>query len=466
MPRLIVLLLTLIALALLAVQNLDTPVSLVILSNSLPEIPLGILLVCAIGSGALLTLILYGLVGRRRPPESKYRPMGRRVPSPGDPDSTLPPTGPSPYGQSSPSSYSGSSYSPSSSAFVSEPSNQSSNQPSTPVDEAPPVDAPVDTPPKESPSAPPQDSASRAGYGDSYGAGYRERYDGSYSSSFDADPQPNSRRYESSDSGFADAGLADSGVADSARAASPSGFMKQPIAGIKSVFGKKKDREDPDPDPQKVVGDDWGQIRTTEHKNSWDVGGDTSKVEEGIKGLFKFGRDVTTNAGKIAEDIASGWNDSSDGRNPRRDGNYEPGYVDSDGYGAEQYSEQYYADDSYYPGNRSEGYDSPPSDNLDQGWERFDDYGDDDYGDRTPRDLSSADLSADARKNAPPAKRTYGDSLYSDEEGPYPSRNEDFDEEGFDDGSFDDMEPDGVYDADYRVIEPPSKPLDADDDFA
>ncbi len=122
MIRIIVLLLILAALVILAVQNLSIPVALVILGGRTGAIPFGLLLVGAVGIGALISLILYGLVGLRRSPESKYRPLGRRVPYPESPgDTTLPSSSP-PY---QPQATYGSS-----SAFVSEP-------PMTPQDSAP-----------------------------------------------------------------------------------------------------------------------------------------------------------------------------------------------------------------------------------------------------------------------------------------------------------------------------------------
>jgi len=100
MPRLIVLLLTLASLTVLTVQNLgaDKAVSLVVLGTPLSSIPLGLLLLGAVGVGALTTLVLYGLMGLRRPTENsikdKYKPMGSRVPYPETPGSaTTPPTG-------------------------------------------------------------------------------------------------------------------------------------------------------------------------------------------------------------------------------------------------------------------------------------------------------------------------------------------------------------------------------------
>lgn len=98
MPRLIILLLTLASLTILTVQNLgaNKAVSLVVLGTPLSSIPLGLLLLSAVGIGALTTLILYGLLGLRRPAEnakaSKYKPMGSRVPYPENPDSTAPST--------------------------------------------------------------------------------------------------------------------------------------------------------------------------------------------------------------------------------------------------------------------------------------------------------------------------------------------------------------------------------------
>lgn len=148
MTRLIILLLILAALAILAVQNLSTSVSLVILGSArTPQIPFGLLLLGAVCTGALITLVLYGLVGLRRSPESKYRPMGRRVPYPDSPGSTtLPDSGP-PYSSASagttPYSTAGSS-----TAFVSEPTPQA--------------------PPRESSSAAPSSSYQ---YGSSYGEG-------------------------------------------------------------------------------------------------------------------------------------------------------------------------------------------------------------------------------------------------------------------------------------------------------
>jgi len=163
MPRLITLLLLLVALAILAMQNLATSLPLVILSSETPAIPVGILLVGAVCIGAFITVILYGLVGLGKPPVSKYRPMGQRVPYPDSPGSTnLPPSGPasSPGVSASGSSSSSSSYTPSptayasgsSSAFVSGPSPQeTTSKPASPS--ATPADTsqkPASTPVKDS----------------------------------------------------------------------------------------------------------------------------------------------------------------------------------------------------------------------------------------------------------------------------------------------------------------------------
>lgn len=120
MPRLIILLLTLASLTTVTVQNLgsDKAVPLVVLGTPIASIPLGLLLLCAVGTGALITLLFYALVGLYRPAnkasQSKYQPMGSRIPySETSSNPNIPQTG----------SGAGSSYSTSSSstAFVTEP---------------------------------------------------------------------------------------------------------------------------------------------------------------------------------------------------------------------------------------------------------------------------------------------------------------------------------------------------------
>ena len=120
MPRLIILLLTLASLTILTVQNLGASkaVSLVVLGTPLLSIPLGLLLLAAVGAGAIATLMLYGLMGLRRPAESsktsKYKPMGSRVPYPENPDSTA---SSATYGTTTTST----AYGSGGSAFVTEP---------------------------------------------------------------------------------------------------------------------------------------------------------------------------------------------------------------------------------------------------------------------------------------------------------------------------------------------------------
>lgn len=415
MPRLIVLLLTIAALAIVALQNLATEVPLVILGTTFASaIPLGILLVVTVGLGALLTLVFYALVGSRRPPESKYRPMGRRVPYPESPSSyPLPPSEPtadSSYGSSS--GYSGSS------AFVSEP--ETSSQPFV----TQPQDRPVqDTPPEPSPNASPSDPSSFSQ--DEFAAPpntYFRPNDVAYEPSSYESRSTESSAYKAPSETRAN----ESAVSSSASAAA-SNFVQQPIAGLKSVFGKKKDRKAEPDESEKPIGDDWGQRRTKAQINSWDTSvGEPSRLEEGAKNLFKFGRDVGANAGRLAEDIASGWN------NPLADGGRD---ASTGGSGDDRYADARY-------------------DGIDRGWENFDDYDGDGYGDGYSNEAPSREGFE---------KRTYGDSLYGNDD--------DLDSRAYpDEGYSDDLAPDGVYDADYKVIVPPSKPLtdsdDGTDDYA
>ncbi|MGB5914177.1 MAG: hypothetical protein WBG63_04880 [Phormidesmis sp.] len=418
MPRLIVLLLTVASLTALTLQNLssENEVPLVLVGQTVSEsIPLGWLLLSAVGIGALLTLFLYGLVGLRRPPESKYQPMGRRVPYPNSPDGSLPTSSSlGEGGTSTPSGgYTASSYGRSS-AFVSEP----------PI--SPPASAPASSPsPEDKPFiTPPQDTSPSAS----------------------SPPYPST--YASPDN-----------FAASEPRSRPSSFVQQPIDGIKSALGikagfgagfgglgKKKDRRPADQPPAQSIGEDWGELRTTEQRNRWEVGeGNPSNFEAGARSLFEFGRNVGANAGRLADDIASGWEaqsnssrqDSSRQDRESRDrpdydadynADYGPSYAPD--YGPERqtdsYAEDGYAEDSY--------------DSLDRGWESFDDYSD------SPPDISAQ-------------KRTYGDSLYG------------ADSTSFDSASFnnqaaypeesysEEADSDDVYEAEYRVIEPPSKPL-------
>ena len=136
MPRLIILLLTLASLTLVTLQNLgeDRAVSLVILGQPLSSIPLGLLLLGSVGIGALSALVLYGLVGLRRPADSatksKYKPMGSRVPY-SESGSTIPPTGSysAPTGSTASSTAGSAAYSSGGTAFVTEPPVDSAGTP-------------------------------------------------------------------------------------------------------------------------------------------------------------------------------------------------------------------------------------------------------------------------------------------------------------------------------------------------
>ena len=368
MPRLIILLLTLAVLAILTVQN-TTPVALVILgSTTLPAIPFGFLLLAAIGLGALLTLFLYGLVGLKRPPESKYQPMGRRVPYPDSPGSTtLPPSGPPtsspPYGAPPVDTYSAGS-----SAFVSEPTSSPANDPS-------PASVPQDTPPSGS-----------TGSGASYSSG-----DG---------PFIDLPRRTVSESPV---------QADSTPSDKSSFFSKETISKKKeefrnrlgSAFGASTTppgQSSPDRSTQnRPIGEDWGEARTAAQRNTW-VGEDDGEYSD----------------------------------RPYDDPSYDERTYD------DRYDNRYATSPGPYADTSSQSQSYPPYeasyDELDQGWEHFND-----YDDPPPqRDRPHSDSDADYR----PEKRVYQDGLYG-----YDSEEEGFRED--------------VYDADYRVIVPPSKPLDA-----
>lgn len=447
MLRLTILLLPLVMLAVLAVQNMATTVPVVILGQSIAEMSLGILLLVAIAIGAFLALILYGLVSLGRSSESKYRPMGRRVPYPESPSGTdSSSSGPSSgtySGTDSSGSFADSSYGSRSSAFVSEPVDSSvSSSASAPASSPDPIERSVSTPPSESSSSASTSSASTK---DSFGGSLRSTVsrssdrsafqgERSYSDPFistepSAEPKRESKREPKKESG--------------------KGFPKQPIAGLRSVFGKKKDRQEiPPVEPRAdtradtqadtrtefgtepgTIGDDWGNIRTASQRDDWDISEDNqSPVEKGARNLFRIGRDVSTQAGQIAGDIASGW-----GSEPTSNPNNNPGYDATAPANRDYSADPYYADDTYYTGNRSDGYDATSPDGLDQGWQEFDNY--------------------DDPPSPAAAKRTYGDSLYDD---------------GLDGDDYDDrpseIGPDGVYDADFRVITPPSKPLDSIDE--
>lgn len=379
MPRLIILLFIALVMAAVAVQN-PTSLSLVVLGGSrTPDIPLGLMLVGAVALGSLTTLVLYGLVGLRRPPESKYRPMGQRVPYPNSPGSTtLPPSGPAYQPEEKP-------YSSPSTAFVSEPTV-------------------------------PQDSASVSSPTES-GSQVAEPYSAPYQSESTYQGESANVPY---DRAFSSPEVSTSDVVEpmAESAASP-----EPRPAIRNPFAqKKKDkskREDPIED--KKVGDNWGDLRTAEQLNSWEAIGESARSpnqEAGKKsGFFDsiatgigLGSGTPQAAGQMADDIAAGW----DANSPRPDG---------------------YGSDGYIDGYDSDGHDDRYGDELDRGWENFDSY-----------EGSPSVEGPQAR----PQKRVYNDGLYGDgAEGPYLEAD-----------SPEETGPDGVYEADYRVIEPPSKPLD------
>ena len=154
MPRLIVLLVTLASLTIVTVQNLgaEKAVSLVVLGRPLSSIPLGLLLLGAVGTGALTTLILYGIVGLRRATESatksKYKPMGSRVPYP-ESGSTVPPAGSttsSSYGSTG-STAGSTAYGSGGSAFVTEPPVDQAGTAPTSTDSMPSSSSSADTTP-------------------------------------------------------------------------------------------------------------------------------------------------------------------------------------------------------------------------------------------------------------------------------------------------------------------------------
>lgn len=401
MTQLIPLLLILASLTVLAVQNRSISLPLVILSSETPAIPVGLLLVVAVCLGALITLILYGLMGLIRPPESKYRPIGRRVPYPDDPGSTL---SSGPTGASSPSDTvynpADAAYSSSSSAFVSDPAPPTApNSPSNPTQD-------IWMPSASEPSAQPRSTINEA-------------------------PHVKKKTKRTSDN-------------------------------------PKKAKTD------RKIGNDWGDYRTAEHRNSWDLSEESNTAATGShagqpRGLFDFirpGSQAHASASRLASDIAAGWTGHPREQTYQTSG--QPDY-DSDyggGYGGDEnrdYDSGYDLDGYGRSGNYADtglprGPAHPRYDDLDQGWENFDHY-----------DTPPLPSDLDERK------RVYGDSLYGHDnregvyderaypeddfpEGPYPE--DDFPEE-----PLNEMGPDGVYEADYRVIVPPSKPLDDSDNY-
>lgn len=77
MTQLIVFIAVVILLVLLAIQNMAPPITLVLLGSSTLTLPLAVWLLVAIATGAILTLVIYGIAGASaaRP----YRPLGQRI---------------------------------------------------------------------------------------------------------------------------------------------------------------------------------------------------------------------------------------------------------------------------------------------------------------------------------------------------------------------------------------------------
>ena len=328
MPRLIILLLTLASLTIVTVQNLgeEKAVPLVVLGAPVATIPLGLLLLAAVGIGALMTLILYGLLGVRRSPESKYKPMGSRVPY--SDSRTTPPSDTAPAAATSSSQYG--SVSSGSSAFVTEP----------PVDSA-----------GASPTSPPP--ASRQ------------------SSSFVSTPDKPTDSPPGSSSGSVYSPFSRSGSSSDSTARAAADEKKKPSRRVESP--------DPSERTNNREGQDWGEMRTAVQRNSWEAGGESAS------------RFVGDRAVEVDED-------------------------------------------------------------LDQGWERFDDYTEYDQS-RYP----SPDSARDDYGRSGYQRKVYGDDLYGVEDPAY-------DQEPFDEGP-EELDSDQVYEADYRVIVPPSRSLEDDETY-
>jgi uncharacterized integral membrane protein len=383
MLQLIILLLALAALAIVAVQNMSTSVALVLLGSiKTAAIPFGLLVVGAVAIGALLTLTLYGLVGLQRAPESKYRPVGRRVPYPDSPDSG-----------SSGSSYGGS-------------------------------------------------GVGYGGYKPATEPAYSSGRAGGRSTAFVNDSSPPNTLY--------DAGPGNSNAANAYPSPEPRSNVERPGSE------KKKSNRAAEQPLEGRIGDDWGDLRTAEHLNSWNL----SSEQTGKRGFLEFiGLASGPPAAVSTREFETGWDDGL------RDASVE-GYADR-----EEYRPVY---DDY-------------DDELDRGWEDFErdryeaesaegyGYAPDGYGESFADSSrnSSGDSSGDFSQ-----RRVYRDGLYDDragyrdEEGPYRDsrdyrRRDDYPED--DEGPYDErgrMAEEGVYEADYRVIVPPSKPLDdAEDDY-
>ncbi|NJM96888.1 MAG: hypothetical protein HC800_06590 [Phormidesmis sp. RL_2_1] len=213
-----------------------------------------------------------------------------------------------------------------------------------------------------------------------------------------------------------------------------------------------------EPPNNQHVGEGWGDLRTAEHRNSWNLDdSDTAAGQQrGLFDLFRAGgigassRQRTNQmTDQMADEIASGW-----------DGAVSERGRSTAAYGRQDYGPDY-DDPAYGPDYGPEDYDSSYNDELDQGWENFDNYDDPPPPDNLAEEKSTAY-----------EKRIYGDEgLY--DEGPYAGnaeQDEAYEDEAYRDDAYDgevplnEVGPDGVYEADYRVIIPPSKPLDEDEE--
>lgn len=367
MFRFIVLLLISAVLAVVTVQNLATPMALVILSGKTPAVPFGLLLLGATGSGAIVTLILYGLVGLYRPPESKYRPMGRRVPYPDEPESGFSDSEPA-FGSGGGANIPTPTYGGSASTFVSEPAPSAYPQAYPQAPAQPPQDTLRDPIPPQAAGTP--------------------------------SPTPRSTVMEASPAQI-------SSPSTEKKKSKPAFFLSNPLNNR-----KKNPKNDPPAPP--AIGDNWGELRSAAQRNSWEEEFEGKNDQK--QGLFDFIRTGVT------------------GNSARRE--QPPAY----------------------------GYEN--DDDLDRGWENFDNYDD-------PPPLHGG--TGEERYET----RVYRDGLYDDdyedsayEDGSYDGRS--YDDEPYDDqdsladldsdqASLNKIGPDGVYEADYRVIVPPARPLEDED---
>ncbi|MEM6448945.1 MAG: hypothetical protein AAF703_01390 [Cyanobacteria bacterium P01_D01_bin.105] len=426
MTRLMIFAVIVMVMATVAIQNQETTVLTILGAQQTPEIPFGLLLVGAFGAGALLTIFLYSIVGSRRPPERKYRPMGRRVPYPDNPaTSTNPPTSPT-SAEASPAYAATNSAYGSSTAFVNEPSPQDSvrsgdNPRSTAAGSTvnTPVDSSIHIP--ANPSANPNSSINQGAFAPPI------------FSNAETSPSPTSRIDK------------------------PESEKKKRrfTAFGRSLTGRPLDRASenaPKKEEEKRIGDDWGELRTAEHINSWDTdevrrasgasapGASAPEARRKFLDFIGIGASATTPAAgrgtqdsqvtrQLTDDIAAGWDETS-------------------GDGGYSYENSPYESGTY-------------EDSLDSGWEQGYAQGSADYGPtegqrRVYRDgIYSDERYSDGRYS----NGNYSGSEYGDDypEGPYEQTPYEQPPYETEDSS---PEEDGVYEADYRVIVPPFKPLE------